>query len=41
MGGLPMEMKLGSNIVALRRKKGLTQEQLADMLGVTAAAVSK
>ena len=36
-----MEMKLGSNIVALRRKKGLTQEQLADMLGVTAAAVSK
>lgn len=32
---------LGTNIAALRRKKGLTQEQLADRLGISAPAVSK
>ena len=32
---------IGGNIAALRRAKGLTQEQLADMLGVSAPAVSK
>lgn len=36
-----MEMKLGKKIVALRRAKGMTQEQLASALGVTAPAVSK
>ncbi len=32
---------IGGNIAALRKAKGLTQEQLADMLGVSAPAVSK
>lgn len=35
------QMKVGANIAALRRAKGLTQEQLADALGVSAPAVSK
>ena len=34
-------MKIGANIAALRRKKGLTQEQLAAQIGVSAPAVSK
>lgn len=34
-------MKIGANIAALRRAKGLTQEQLAAALGVSAPAVSK
>lgn len=34
-------MNLGSNILELRRKKNVTQEDLATQLGVTAAAVSK
>lgn len=34
-------MDLGKNIYALRREKGITQEELAAELGVTAAAVSK
>lgn len=33
--------KIGSNIAALRKAKGLTQEQLAAQLGVSAPAVSK
>lgn len=32
---------IGGNIAALRRAKGLTQEQLADRLGISAPAVSK
>ncbi len=36
-----MEMKLGSNISKLRKQKGLTQEQLAAAVGVSAPAVSK
>lgn len=36
-----MEMKLGSNISKLRKAKGLTQEQLAAAVGVSAPAVSK
>ena len=36
-----MEMKIGQKILQLRKEKGLTQEQLADELGVSAAAVSK
>lgn len=34
-------MNLGHNILTLRRQKGITQEELAAALGVTAAAVSK
>ena len=33
--------KVGGRIAALRRGKGLTQEQLGDRLGVTFQAVSK
>lgn len=34
-------MNLGKTILALRKKKNVTQEELAAELGVTAAAVSK
>ena len=34
-------MNIGSNILALRKQKNVTQEALAAELGVTAAAVSK
>ena len=34
-------MKIGERIAALRRAKGLTQEQLAAALGISAPAVSK
>lgn len=34
-------MNLGNNILELRKKKSVTQEELAAELGVTAAAVSK
>lgn len=36
-----MTMNIGYNIRRLRSEKGLTQEQLASLLGVTSAAVSK
>ena len=36
-----MEMSIGKRIAALRRKKGLKQEDLAQMLEVTPQAVSK
>lgn len=36
-----MELKIGARLAQLRRKKGLTQEQLAQRLGVSAPAVSK
>ena len=29
-----MELKIGRKIVELRRKKGMTQEQLAELVGV-------
>ena len=34
-------MKIGENIKALRKARGFTQEQLADMLGISFQAVSK
>ena len=36
-----MEMKLAENIRAFRRERGLTQEQLSEVLGVTPGAVYK
>ena len=36
-----MEIRLGEQIRDLRKKAGLTQEQLAETLGVTAGAVYK
>lgn len=36
-----MKKKIAENIRALRREKGLTQEQLAGVLGVTTGAVYK
>lgn len=36
-----MKGKLGANIAALRKAKGMTQEQLAEAVGVSAPAVSK
>ena len=36
-----MEMKLSENIRAFRKERSLTQEQLAEVLGVTAGAVYK
>lgn len=35
------QSEIGANIAALRKAKGLTQEQLAFRLGVSAPAVSK
>ena len=36
-----MEMPTGKTIQTLRRQKGLTQEQLAEVMGVTVGAVYK
>lgn len=36
-----MELKIGAKMAQLRRQKGLTQEQLAEKLGISAPAVSK
>ena len=36
-----MDLKIGSKLLGLRKKKGLTQDQLAERLGVSAPAVSK
>lgn len=36
-----MEKTLGTRIAALRKEKGLTQEELAEKLGVSSQAVSK
>ena len=36
-----MDLKIGSRIIELRKRKGMTQEQLAAALGVSAPAVSK
>lgn len=34
-------MTIGKNIKRLRQNKGLTQEQLGEILGITGQAVSK
>ncbi len=36
-----MEITIGENIKQLRRSKGMTQEQLAEILNISNAAVSK
>lgn len=36
-----MDLKIGAKITELRKKKGMTQEQLANALGISAPAVSK
>ena len=36
-----MEQKMGAKITALRKARGMTQEQLAAALGVSGPAVSK
>lgn len=36
-----MELEIGARIAAFRRAKGMTQEQVAEALGISAPAVSK
>ena len=36
-----MSLQIGTTVAQARRAKNLTQEALADLLGVSAAAVSK
>ena len=36
-----MDINIGSIIQKLRKRKGFTQEQVADAIGVSKAAVSK
>lgn len=40
-GGIQMEQTLGKRIAGHRRRLGLTQDQLAEQLGITAQAISK
>lgn len=35
------KLKIGEVIYNLRKEKGVTQEELADFIGISAAAVSK
>ena len=42
VGGVRMNiLSFSENITCLRRERGMTQEQLADFLGVTKASISK
>ena len=36
-----MKLQIGENIRVLRKEKGITQEKLAELLGVTSQAVSR
>lgn len=36
-----MKLQIGENIRSLRKEKGITQEKLAELLGVTSQAVSR
>ena len=36
-----MNVKVANRLIELRRRKGLSQEELADILGVSRQAVSK
>ena len=40
-GGFCMEIKIGENIKRLRKAKSVTQEQIAEVLGISVTAVSK
>ena len=40
-GGGSMEIKLAENIRSFRKQRSMTQEQLAEVLGVTVGAVYK
>ena len=39
--GAPMKLSVGENVKLLRKTKNITQEQLAEMLGVSAQSVSR
>ena len=41
IGGKMDSINIGRNIGELRKKKGVTQEELATFIGVTKASVSK
>lgn len=36
-----MEIRIGENIKRLRKRKGVTQEQIGEVLGISVTAVSK
>ena len=38
---IQMKLQIGENIRSLRKEKGITQEKLAELLGVTSQAVSR
>ena len=40
-GGNPMQLKFGENLRALRQNAGITQDRLAEYLGITSQAVSR
>lgn len=40
-GGFSMRLTIGENIKVIRKSKDITQEQLAEMLGVSCQSVSR